>query len=115
MIEYLTMTKSLATSATNNNFNCDEIHKLLELFEKRLQVILKTLAKLCLISASGGPKKAESERMATNYKTLFGATLQRRPASTAEDVANGNNVIKEYALHLVNMMQKICDLDKIDA
>ncbi|XP_055603523.1 erythroid differentiation-related factor 1-like [Uranotaenia lowii] len=115
MIEHLSMTKS---STTNSNVNCNDIQKLLELFEKRLQVILRTLAKLCLLSSgNSGSKKEESDRLASHYKNLFAVTLQKRPASTAEDVTgNGgtssNHSIKEYALHVMNLLQKVCDLDK---
>ncbi|XP_058823689.1 erythroid differentiation-related factor 1 [Topomyia yanbarensis] len=112
MIEYLCNAKSLV-SVANSNFNCEEIQKLLELFEKRLQVILKTLAKLCLLST--GTKRGYSDQMATQYKAMFGLTLQKRTASTAEDVSHcgtPGNVIKEHALYLVNLLQKICDLDK---
>ncbi|XP_062565937.1 erythroid differentiation-related factor 1 isoform X2 [Armigeres subalbatus] len=115
-IEYLSMTKSYTTSATNNNFDCDEIQKLLDLFEKRLQIILKTLTKLCMLSTSGSGKKSDGERMVNHYKDLFRITLQKRPANTAEDVPHsGNNVIKEYALHLANMLEKICDFDATES
>ncbi|XP_055548451.1 erythroid differentiation-related factor 1 [Wyeomyia smithii] len=115
MIECLCTSKSVVSTA-NNNINFEETQKLLELFEKRLQVILKTLAKLCLL-ALGPSKKGESNRQATHYKAMFGLTLQKRPVRTADDSTNGsnsatNNVIKDLALHLVNLLQKICDLDK---
>lgn len=115
-IEYLSTTKSYTTSATSNSFNCEEIQKLLDLLEKRLQVILKTLVKLCMLSVNSAGKKSDSDRMVNHYKELFRITLQKRPANTAEDVANGsNNVIKEYALHLASMLRKICDLDTIES
>lgn len=118
-VEYLATTKSHAVSATtNNNFNSDEIQKLLDLLEKRLQVILKTLAKLCMLSSGvGGIKKVDSDRMANHYKDLFRVTLQKRPSLTVEDVANGqaSNVIKEHALHLASQLQKICDLDTAES
>ncbi|XP_053693894.1 erythroid differentiation-related factor 1 [Sabethes cyaneus] len=117
MIECLCTSKSVV-STTSNNIDFEETQKLLELFEKRLQVILKTIAKLWLLSSST-TKKGESDRQATHYKALFGLTLQKRPAVyTADDSTQGssssasNNVIKEVALHLVNLLQKICDLDK---
>lgn len=90
------------------NVDRDELQKLLELFEKRLQVILRTLTKLCQLAA----KKPENDRLAAHYKTLFGATL-RRPVSDA-GADSAHNVIKEHALHLVNVLQKICDLDKTE-
>ncbi|XP_058451022.1 erythroid differentiation-related factor 1 [Malaya genurostris] len=115
MIEYLCTAKSLVNAA-NSNLNCEEIQKLLELFEKRLQVILKTLAKLCLLSA--GSKKGDSDRLATQYKAMFGLTLQKRTSGNAvedETSAGGDsssNVVREHALYLVNMLRNICDLDK---
>ncbi|KAL9697588.1 hypothetical protein quinque_001029 [Culex quinquefasciatus] len=90
------------------NVDRDELQKLLELFEKRLQVILRTLTKLCQLAA----KKPDNDRLAAHYKTLFGATL-RRPVSDA-GADSAHNVIKEHALHLVNVLQKICDLDKTE-
>uniref|UniRef100_A0A1Q3F018 Erythroid differentiation-related factor 1 n=1 Tax=Culex tarsalis TaxID=7177 RepID=A0A1Q3F018_CULTA len=104
MIECLSSTKC---AQNGGNVDRDELQKLLELFEKRLQVILRTLTKLCQLA-----KKPEYDRLATHYKSLFGATL-RRPAADSNDAA-AHSVMKEHALRLVNVLQKICDLDKTE-
>uniref|UniRef100_A0A2M4CZA1 Erythroid differentiation-related factor 1 n=1 Tax=Anopheles darlingi TaxID=43151 RepID=A0A2M4CZA1_ANODA len=109
----------------------EELYKLLDLFEKRLQVILRTLTKLALIAASKKEASAVNERNATHYKALFAVALVKRPATTTEDIAGRDAVgplgssgavsigpvaveplIKEYALHLCSILRKICDLDR---
>ncbi|XP_049532547.1 erythroid differentiation-related factor 1 [Anopheles darlingi] len=109
----------------------EELYKLLDLFEKRLQVILRTLTKLALIAASKKEASAVNERNAAHYKALFAVALVKRPATTTEDIAGRDAVgplgssgavsigpvaveplIKEYALHLCCILRKICDLDR---
>ena len=71
----------------------EEIQKLLDLFEKRLQVNLRTLAKLCTIS-----KNVDAEK----YKVMFGKSLKRPKDGTLE--------VAHYALHLANVLKEICEL-----
>ncbi|XP_040176129.1 erythroid differentiation-related factor 1 [Anopheles arabiensis] len=128
LIEHLAITKPHAvdepptgtadggSSSSTNDGNAggyEELQKLLELFEKRLQVILRTLTKLSL-QAAGDQK----DPTATHYKALFAVALQKKPAQVAEDVpppkggGEAGAVIKEYALHLSNVLRQICDLDR---
>ncbi|XP_058122575.1 erythroid differentiation-related factor 1 [Anopheles ziemanni] len=121
LIEQLASTKGQGMDETPSVPGADgsggfgEIQKLLELFEKRLQVMLRTLTKLALMVA-GGKKDTNdrtTDRTATHYKTLFAVALQKRPAKNAEDIArDGAEVIREYALHLSCILRKICDLDR---
>ncbi|XP_053667368.1 erythroid differentiation-related factor 1 [Anopheles marshallii] len=90
----------------------DELQKLLELFEKRLQVILLTLTKLSLQGA-GNLK----EQTANHYKALYALALQKRPIMQTEDAPKlkadeTGTLIKEYALHLSNILRQVCDLDR---
>uniref|UniRef100_A0A182JTA7 Erythroid differentiation-related factor 1 n=1 Tax=Anopheles christyi TaxID=43041 RepID=A0A182JTA7_9DIPT len=99
----------------NNDGNAagyEELQKLLELFEKRLQVILRTLTKLSL-QATGDQK----DLTASHYKALFAVALQKKPAKIAEDdptlkATAAGALIKVYALHLSNVLRQICDLDR---
>ncbi|XP_053681456.1 erythroid differentiation-related factor 1 [Anopheles nili] len=90
----------------------EELQKLLQLLEKQLQVILRTLTQHSLLAAGGDRKDA-----AAHYKALFAVALQRRSVeSQPEDVhlseaGTGSSVIKEYALHLSRILRQICDLD----
>ncbi|XP_052868553.1 erythroid differentiation-related factor 1 [Anopheles cruzii] len=92
----------------------EELQKLLDLFEKRLQVILRTLTKLSLIAAGKKDTSATVERNAAHYKALFAVALLKRPATTTDDIAreSANATNAEYALHLASILRKICDLDR---
>uniref|UniRef100_A0A182QN91 Erythroid differentiation-related factor 1 n=1 Tax=Anopheles farauti TaxID=69004 RepID=A0A182QN91_9DIPT len=85
----------------------DELHKLLELFEKRLQVILLTLAKLSLLATG-----SQRESTAAHYKALFAVALQKRPANWDAEPAEASGTIRAYALHLTSILRQICDLDR---
>uniref|UniRef100_A0AAG5CYV1 Erythroid differentiation-related factor 1 n=1 Tax=Anopheles atroparvus TaxID=41427 RepID=A0AAG5CYV1_ANOAO len=115
LIEQLASVKGHGLDETSNGPVADgsggfgELQKLLELFEKRLQVMLHTLTKLALIAAGGKrDTNGTSDRTAAHYKTLFGVALQKHPAKNAD----GAEVIREYALHLSCILCKICDLDR---
>uniref|UniRef100_A0A182P9L4 Erythroid differentiation-related factor 1 n=1 Tax=Anopheles epiroticus TaxID=199890 RepID=A0A182P9L4_9DIPT len=107
----------IGTSDTGTN-DCniggyEELQKLLELFEKRLQVILRTLTKLSL-QATGDQK----DLTASHYKALFAVALQKKPANITEGTATlkasaSGAVIKAYALHLSNVLRQLCDLDRV--
>ncbi|XP_035783260.1 erythroid differentiation-related factor 1-like [Anopheles albimanus] len=118
-------------SSASDVAGLEELYKLLDLFEKRLQVILRTLTKLALIAASKKEASTVNERNAAHYKALFAVALVKRPATTTEDIAGrdaagppGSSgavsigpvavepLIKEYALHLCSILRKICDLDR---
>jgi hypothetical protein len=66
-----------------------ELDKLLVLFEQRLQVILKTLIKMCLAK--------KDDKLSAEYKQMYSVTL--RPAKTLE--------IKQLAEHLKATLQKV--------
>ncbi|XP_049276503.1 erythroid differentiation-related factor 1 [Anopheles funestus] len=90
----------------------EELQKLLMLFEKRLQVILLTLTKLSL-QGTGNFK----EQAASHYKALYALALQKRPTMLAEDTSKfkgdeTGTLIKEYALHLSNVLRQVCDLNR---
>lgn len=52
----------------------DELESLLELFEKRLQFVLKTLAKFALTKNT--KKEKQGSKSADVYKKMFGCTLR---------------------------------------
>uniref|UniRef100_A0A182NQJ1 Erythroid differentiation-related factor 1 n=1 Tax=Anopheles dirus TaxID=7168 RepID=A0A182NQJ1_9DIPT len=82
----------------------EELQKLFELFEKRLQVILLTLAKLSLLATGH-----QRESTATHYKALFAVALQKRQP---QDEPAATGVTKAYASHLASILRQICDLDR---
>uniref|UniRef100_A0A182SR85 EDRF1 TPR repeats region domain-containing protein n=1 Tax=Anopheles maculatus TaxID=74869 RepID=A0A182SR85_9DIPT len=112
LIEHIASVKPHATddSLTRDGASgYEELQKLLELFEKRLQVILLTLTKLSL-QATGNPR----EQTAAHYKALYTIALRTRSARRAEDAAKQSEAdgIKEYALHLSTMLRQVCDQDR---
>ncbi|XP_050068189.1 erythroid differentiation-related factor 1 [Anopheles maculipalpis] len=112
LIEHIACVKPHATEDSltrDGGGGYQELQKLLELFEKRLQVILLTLTKLSL-QATGNPK----EHTAAHYKALYAIALRKCPARIAEDTPKVSEAdeIKEYALHLSNMLRQVCDQDR---
>lgn len=85
-------------SATESILDPEENFTLLELFEKRLQFILKSLAKLSTLKAS----KKSDEHMETMLKKMFACTL--RSAQKLE--------LHELAAHLIEVLEKIHELHK---
>lgn len=74
----------------------EEIHDLLELFEKRIQHVLKTLTKLSLTTKKLDPK-------ADVYKKMFACTLRNA----------GRIEFKLFVAHLTEVLDKIQQLDTI--
>ncbi|XP_035896420.1 erythroid differentiation-related factor 1 [Anopheles stephensi] len=112
LIEHIASVKPHAPDDSLNRDGCggnEELQQLLELFEKRLQVILQTLTKLAR-QATGNPR----EQTAAHYKALYAIALRKRPARSAEDAAKLKEAdeIKAYALHLSNMLRQVCDQDR---
>uniref|UniRef100_A0A182M322 Erythroid differentiation-related factor 1 n=1 Tax=Anopheles culicifacies TaxID=139723 RepID=A0A182M322_9DIPT len=101
-----------ASGSSDGTGGYEELQKLLELFEKRLQVILLTLTKLSL-QGTGNLK----EQATSHYKALYALALQKRPPMLEEEAPKLKAVeigklIKDYALHLTNILRQICDLDR---
>uniref|UniRef100_A0A903Z012 Erythroid differentiation-related factor 1 n=1 Tax=Anopheles minimus TaxID=112268 RepID=A0A903Z012_9DIPT len=97
-----------ATGSSDGAGGYEELQKLLELFEKRLQVILLTLTKLSL-QGTGNLK----EQTTSHYKALYALALQKRPEDAAKLKADEiGTVIKENALHLSNILHQVCDLER---
>jgi hypothetical protein len=90
--ESLTMLSALASA--KSVMDADEISTLLELFEKRLQFILKTLTKLAL-SVKKNEQKAET------FKRMFASTLRK----------NESLSLAEMAKHLVGVLESVKKLE----
>jgi hypothetical protein len=79
----------LAALTSFENMDLVELEKLLTLFEQRLQVILKTLIKICLTK--------KDDKLSGGYKQMYSLTL--RPARRME--------VKEMAGHLAETLRKV--------
>uniref|UniRef100_A0A336KHL9 CSON010590 protein n=1 Tax=Culicoides sonorensis TaxID=179676 RepID=A0A336KHL9_CULSO len=92
-----TSDSSPSMSEPNPNNTPDDLLKMLLLFEQRLQICLRTLAKLF----STQTNKKDSEINASLYKSMFGATL--RPVTK-------QLTVKELSDHLHQVLAKIIDI-----
>jgi hypothetical protein len=87
--ESSTVVQHLAALKSFENIDLAELEKLLALFEQRLQVILKTLIKICLTK--------KDERLSAVYKQMYSLTL--RPARQMEAT--------ELAGHLAETLRQV--------
>lgn len=77
-----------------------EIEKLLDLFEKRFQEILKNLMKL-MLSKSGNKKEKQNEKLIGYYKKMYGFSLRGFVKLQ----------LKEFSKHLLCVLQKVSDCE----
>lgn len=102
-----TVLEHLQSLDSYEHINVPEVEKLLNLFEKRLQEVVKNLAKLLTAKNQNASNKKDkfNERQMETYKKMFGMTL-RSPTKLLQ--------LKDFCQHLVSVLQKLvaCENEK---